>query len=499
MINFFKKRQLYLPNDVTKEKIRGRVVSGSLWSGIDSAFAALISFIRSIILARLLAPADFGIVAIATVFTQFVLIFANFGFTASIIYQRNLRTEDVATCWWGNFIVDLAATLICIGFALLSRKFTATPQTPWIIVILSFQFLINSLGSINLALLQRLFQFKTITLVKMFSYVFGFIVTLILVVTYDLGVYGLALGMVAQTLLNTLLYFVFLPWLPSRSGSFAACKKHLKYGGWFLGVNVITYANGNMGKVSIGAFLDNTQLGYYEYASRFPSMIVGELGMILNRVLFSAFSTLQNNMDELRTLVTNLFRYNALLIYPLLIGLAAVARDFVIVFYGEKWIPIILPMQLLCAYGVISIFSNPLYALANGIGKPSLPFKWTSILLPVNAVVLYLMTRHYGLEGVAVGKSFLSIFMVLTLGIELAINIQSSLAKMFLQAVPALGSTALMTMAVLGVRSLLLSNMHPSMMTIVVQVLVGAVIYIGAVRLFWPADFRKILGVIVKR
>ncbi|MFZ1985155.1 MAG: polysaccharide biosynthesis C-terminal domain-containing protein, partial [Desulfatitalea sp.] len=150
-------------------------------------------------------------------------------------------------------------------------------------------------------------------------------------------------------------------------------------------------------------------------------------------------------------------------------------------------------------YGVIRIFSNPLYALANGIGKPSLPFKWTLALLPANVIVLYFMTRHFGLEGVAVGKGFLSLFMVLTLGIELALNIKASMMKMLAQVVPALVSSALMAAAVIAVRHLLVNGLPPSVVTLGVQVVAGAAIYICAVRLFWPADFRKISGVVFKR
>ena len=205
-------------------------------------------------------------------------------------------------------------------------------------------------------MLQRLFRFKTNHPYKNVRGVISLVVTLILIIIFDFGVYGLAWGTVTGTVLTTLLYFFYLPWLPSMTASLQRAKKHLSYGGWFLGVNVITYANGNMDKAIVGGYLDSTQLGYFEYASRFPSMVVMELGQILNKVLFSAFSNLQDNFKEMSRLLSQLFRFNALLVFPMLFGLAVVARDFTLVLYGQNWEPIIVPMQILCAYGAVRIF-----------------------------------------------------------------------------------------------------------------------------------------------
>jgi O-antigen/teichoic acid export membrane protein len=499
MLETIKKRQRYLPDDVQESAVSGNVISGGLWSGADTGFSALISFVRSIILARLLAPADFGIVSIAMVFTQFVLIFANFGFTASVIYHRDLTTEDISTCWWGNFTVDLIATLVCISFALLSERFVKTPQTPWVIVILSTQFFIASIGAINAALLQRLFKFKTTTIIKMSGATTSFTVTLILVIFFNMGVYGLAVGTVFGTMLTTTLYFLYLPWLPSMAASLRRAKKHLSYGSWFLGVNVITYANANLDKTVIGSYLDNTQLGYFEYASRFPSMVVQELGQVLNRVLFSAFSNLQGNFQEMARLLRKLFRYNTLLVFPMLFGLASVAHDFTLVLYGEKWEPMIIPMQILCIYGSIRIFTNPLYALANGIGKPNMPFKWAAFALPINGIIVYLLARFYGLEGVAIGKGILALYFLFTLGVELSFSIQASFPKLLMQAFPATLCSCLMVLCVFGVKHFALASLGSTITSLVIQIVVGGVAYISALHLFFPTDMRQLLGIFSKK
>lgn len=489
-------RQAYIPVDPRNSSIKKNIVSGSLWSGANAGFNALVSFIRSIILARFLAPSDFGIVAIAMVFTQFVLIFTNIGFTASVIYHRNLSREDISTCWWGNLLVDMTATFVCIGFALLSKNFVETPETPWIIVILSAQLFIASIGSINAALLQRMFKFKAITMIQIAGTLSSFIAIMILIIAFDMGVYGLAFGTVVGTICTTLLYFIFLPWLPSMSASFTTAKKHLGYGGWFLGVNLITYANGNLDKAIVGSFLDNAQLGYLEYASRLPSMVVTELGQILNKVLFSAFSSMQNDLKVMDRLLNKLFRFNTLIVYPMLFGLAAVASDFTLVLYGQKWEPIILPMQILCIYGIIRIFTNPLYALANGIGKPNMPFKWAALGLPLNGILLFLLVQYYGLEGVTAVKCCIALYFLLTLGMELSVAINASFPKLLLQALPAALCATIMAVCVKLVRIFLLASLGASVTALAIQVCVGVVVYIAALRLLYPKDIHRLINLL---
>ena len=100
--------------------------------------------------------------------------------------------------------------------------------------------------------------------------------------------------MVAGNIVMTVLYFVYLPWLPSLRFCFTSLRKHFLYGRWFLGVNVVTYANTNVDRVAVGGMLNTTQLGYYEYASNIPLQIVTKISYVFNSVLFSAFSSLQS-------------------------------------------------------------------------------------------------------------------------------------------------------------------------------------------------------------
>ena len=491
--NLIYKRQIYLPETRYKGNIGKQVASGSMWSGIEVGTSTILQFIRSIIFARILIPSDFGVLSLATIFTEFILIFANFGFNASVIYHRQLEKKDLSTCWWGNLFIDGVVALICILFALFSTRFADDDHTVSnIICLLAVQFLILSLGSVNSALLQRQFMFKQLAIAKLTNIAVAFIVAWFCIGVFKLGVYGLVSGMIFGNICMILLFFYYLPWLPSFSFSFSHLRRHVTYGGWFLGVNLVTYVNGNLDKAIVGTYLNVTQLGFYEYAANIPLMVANKLSQVLNSVLFPAFSSLQDNLQQLGTLLNNVYRYNAMLIYPILTGIALVAPDFVLAAYGEKWRPVIEPLRLFCMFGMLRIFINPFYALCNGIGKPRLPFKWMTIYLPINAAMMFYSVKYFGVMGAIEARLFLPLFMTFTLGWQLLKLVKMSYYDLVKAIWPALLSCALMSIAVLSFEHFVIDSIDFSLVRLMVLVPLGSLCYFMSLVIFFRSDVRFI-------
>lgn len=485
-------RQDYVPADVAGTAVGGHVVSGSLWSGIGVAGTIGLQFVRSMIFARLLHPSDFGVINLANVLTQFILIFANFGFNSSIIYWRHVTRRDLATCWWGNLFVDGVAALVCVGFAFTGGRHLKQPEVSWVICLLAVQFVLLSVGSINTALMRRLFQFKRSAVVQIAGAAGTFVAAYVAVDLLHWGVYGLVAGMIFGALIMTTLSFVWMPWLPSLTFSWRTLREHANYGRWFLGVNLVTYGNQNLDRVLIGTKLTSTQLGYYDYAANLPMQVVIQLGTVLNSVLFPAFASLQDDLQELRRVLLRVMRYNALIIYPLLAGLAVVAEDFVRVAYGEKWLPIVVPTQIFCLFGMIRVLTNPYYALCNGVGKPALPFKWSVLVLPLNAALLYWGVGRGGLVGVTTAKLFLPAFMLFTLGVEILRHVHLPHRVMWQAVYPAIVCCGAMAGTVFGTRELLSHLLPGALARLLVEISVGMGVYALVLRLFWPQDLAGI-------
>jgi O-antigen/teichoic acid export membrane protein len=475
------------------DDVSSQVATGTLWSGVGVAATTLLQLVRSVIFARLLMPADFGIVNLAGVFTQFVLIFANFGFTASIIYHDDLDKRDLATSWWGNVAVDSAAAVICVLVALISGHFSENPMLVTIVALLAVQFVVTSVGTVNMALMRRCFMFRELAIVDFVGAMATFIFGWVFVGYLHWGVYGLVAGLIAGNVVMSTLYFIFLPWFPSLSFSFSSLRKHFLYGRWFLGVNVITYANTNIDRVAVGGLLNTTQLGYYEYASNIPLQVVTKVSYVFNSVLFSAFSSLQSNPDAIKELLRKLYRYNALLTFPILTGIALVASDFVQVAYGDTWMPIVPTIRLFCLYGALMLYVQPLYSVCNGVGEQQMPFRWTLIYLPVNLLLVYVGVNFGQLDGVVLARSAMPLFTAFTLGVQIMRRMRVPWPVLIQATYPAAIACLAMAVVVLGVDRLGTSLALDTIRHLFLCVVAGAAIYALVLLTFWRSDVANLL------
>ncbi len=488
MLARIRRRQAYLPPERTGH-VQQDVASGTAWSGIGMLATTGIQLVRSIIFARLLMPADFGVLSLANVLTQFVLIFANFGFNASIIFQKDLDRKDLTTCWWSNLTVDGVVAIVCCAVAYLGREPRhGTRACPGWWACWPIQFVIAAVGSINTALMRRQFMFKEISLINIAGAVTTPLAALFFVAVVPLGVYGLVIGMVAGSLVMTVLNFRYLPWLPSFTFSRARLRQHLNYGGWFLGVHVVTYINGNLDRTLIGTRLDTEQLGYYEYASNIPLTVATQLSNAINSVLFPAFSSLQDDLARLGDLLRKVYRYNALLVYPLLAGMALVADDFVLTMYGAKWAPVIPVLRVFCIVGMVRIVINPLYPLCNGLGKPRLPFKWSLVVLPINLAALWFGITYFGLMGAVQARMVVPVVIALTLGREIFRHARFRTRWLFQALLPACVCCLAMAAAVLGVRLVPYVHELPVLPRLLIQIACGGAAYLGMVVLAYRQD-----------
>ncbi len=486
-------RQNWLPPVRDEGPGGGTIVSSTAWSGLGIGATSVLQMVRSMIFARLLMPEDFGVLGLANVFTQFILIFANFGFNQSVIYQKDLDRQDLSTCFWANVGVDAATALVCAAGALVVSIFTGDTTTAYVICLLALQFVFTSLGSINSSLMRRQFMFRETAIVNFAGAAVTFAVAWALVALAGWGVYGLVAGMNIGTLAVSLLNFHYLRWLPSRTFSREAFARHFKYGRWLLGVSLVTFANGSLDRVAVGTLLSKIQLGFYEYASNIPLMLTSMLGRVLNTVLFSAFSSLQDKHEELTRLLLRVYRYNAMLIFPILAGIGLVAEDFIVVAYGERWLPILVPLRLFCAVGMFQLYAQPLYILCNGIGQPKLPFRWSLIFLPLNLGLIWAGMKLAGMNGVVAGRLVFPLFMVATLGVQVMARIKVSWGRIFAATLPAWTGCAVMAAALLGLHRSGLALPEADLLRLLVQVGAGAAAYVGFMGLFFR---RELVGLV---
>ena len=492
-----RKRQSYVPPERSSQGVTGKIVMGSFWSFVGIAGLTAIHFVGSIVFARLLDPADFGILGMAQVFTYFVIVFTQFGFNASVVYRQQLDRDSLVACWWGNLFIDGTAVLICVVGSFAGRWAGASPEVPSVICLLALQFLLVSFGSINAAMMQRRFMFRQMAFISVCGAVVSFCVSLIGIRVLDFRVFGLVLGMLSSTFVMMMMQFFYIPWLPSLGFSWSRIREHASYGHWFMWVNVVTYVNSNADRAVIGTYLDKSQLGLFDYATQIPDLIVMRLSMVINQVLFPAFSSLQDDFAELRRVLLRFLRFDTIILYPVVIGMAVAGHDFVEVAYGTKWSGVVTPLKVFCAVGLVRILAGPLVTLCNAVGKPGLPLKFNLALLPLNAAFVWFGVKFGGVAGAAGARFLPPIFMLGTLGVAIARYIGLPKKDIVKMLAPALGCGAIMSVSVTGAHVALSALKTPSLLRLVLSIVIGCLSYVGSLAALWPRDakeLRKIAG-----
>jgi teichuronic acid exporter len=372
----------------------------------------------------------------------------------------------------------------------------SSPDVARVVMLMAIQILVISVGNVHEALLIRQFKFREMALNNLVGAVTGLLVALVLTGRYGFGVYGLVISGIVANGVMTVNRFHLVPWLPSRMFSWERCRRQLAFGSSLLGVSLAGYVNGNLDRTTIGTLLDRQRLGYFEYANSIPRQIVNQLGTLLNRALFPALATVQGDVAEFRNLLLRYIRMTSLVIYPMLVGLALVADQFVLIAYGPKWQPIVLPMKIVCIGGLINLIANSLVMVCNALGRPQLALKASIVLLPVNALLTAVLVAKGGLVGAAFSRCLAPIVMLPLLWYWIGRFIRLSALDLFSALAPALIACAAMMGVLVGAGLLWAPLPEHPIVILSYKVILGGAAYCLAIWIGWRHEVDAAVGMV---
>jgi O-antigen/teichoic acid export membrane protein len=197
-----------------------------------------------------------------------------------------------------------------------------------------------------------------------------------------------------------------------------------------------------------------------------------------------------------RELLRKFYRYNSLLSFPVLVGIALVAPEFVAVAYGDKWLPIVPTIRLFCLYGVLQLYVQPFHSICNGMGLTRLPLRWMLIFLPVNLSLIWIGVHCGQLNGVVLMRSAMPIFVVLTLGVQVMRRVQVPWSTLVVATLPAVTGCTVMAAVVLVIDRAMAARQHVELTHLLVATLGGAVTYGAIMLLFWRQELAKMLALV---
>ncbi|MDF5711677.1 MAG: MOP flippase family protein [Nostoc sp. S4] len=378
---------------------RQKALEGVFWSAIQNWGRQAIAFVVFAILARLLGPETFGLVASASIFLAFIGIFLDQGFSVAIIQRKELETEHLDTAFWTNVGIGLLMTIVSIAGAGLVANFFSQPQLTPVIRWLSLSFVIITLSSTQEAIFQRNLDFKPLAIRELIAVCVGGVVGVVMAFM-GFGIWSLVSQQLTNGLVQILVLWSASNWRPRFKFSPKHFKELFTFGINVLGTQILNFVNRRSDDLLISYFLGPVALGYYSVAYRLLIIITQLLTGVTNQVAMPAFSRLQQEPEKLKSAFYKVTQLTSLISFPAFLGMAALAPELVRVLFGEQWLPSIPVMQVLAFIGIVHSVSYFNGTVLTAMGKPFWKLR-LNFMHSIANVIGFSIAVHWGIVAVA--------------------------------------------------------------------------------------------------
>ena len=385
------------------EDLKERAVRGGLARLCGQAANLVLRLGFMVVMARLLDPQDFGLVAMVTVVTGVYEIFTTAGLSSATIQKVTVTHEQISTLFWINILVGTVLCLLCLATAPVLVSFYHEPRLFWVTVALGAGFVLSAGGVQHSALLQRQLRYVTLTIIE----------TLTLLVSYALGVimavggfgyWALVGATVASPAINTALMWAIAAWIPGMPRRGVGIHSMLRFGGTIILNNLVVYIAYNFDKLLLGRFWGADVLGLYGRAYQLINVPTANLHSAVGGVAFSALARLQDDPIRLRSYFLKGYSLVIALTVPISVFGALFADDIVLVVLGPKWADAATIFRLLTPTILVFGIINPTGWLLQSVGLQERSLKIALVIAPL-VIAAYLIGLPYGPNGVAFAYS----------------------------------------------------------------------------------------------
>jgi len=389
------------------ESLRKKAERGAVWSFIDAAGNRIVQFVISVILARLLAPEQFGLIAMLTIFMAVAQAFLDSGFGLALVQKKEITEADTSSVFYFNLAIGSVLTGLLYLAAPWIAAYYERPDLSSLTRALSFVLVINSFAVVQTAMLTRHVAFKLQTKVSLISVLCSGAIGVVLAYR-GFGVWSLVAQQISRAILNVVLLWVLNRWRPALVFSFSALRRMFTFGSRMLASALLNQVFDNIYYPLIGKVFTPASLGHYARAVRLEELPSMTLTTVVTRVTIPVFSSIQEDNARLkkglRKALCTLVFMNA----PMMLLLAATAPALVKVMLTDKWLPCVPYLQLLCIQGLL----YPLHAINLSIlmakGRSDL-FLRLEMIKKALVVCNVLITWRWGIVAIIIGQIVLGL------------------------------------------------------------------------------------------
>ena len=454
------------------------VMRSLLWKLMERTGVQGVQFILQIIFARLLTPNDYGIISLITIFIALANVFIQSGFNTALIQKKDTTEEDFSSVFYLSLLVAGILYIILFISSPYIAKFYGIKELILVLRVLSIILFFGAINSIQNAVVSRTMNFRKLFTSSIFSAIISGVIGIILAYL-GFGVWALVAQQIINQISITIILWFTLKWRPRLVFSITRIGSLFSYGWKLLVSSLIDTLYMNLRSLIVGKVYTSEMLAFYNRGDQFPQIIVSNINGSIQSVMLPTLSLEQDNKKRVKELVRRSIVTSSFLLFPLMIGLAVIAEPLIKILLTEKWLSCVPFMQIFClTYALWPIHTANLQAI-NALGRSDIYLKLEIIKKIVGATIL-IISMFYGVYAIAIGgllsgviSSFINSYPNLRL-------LDYSYKEQIKDIIPSL----LLSIIMGGiVYSILFFNLSPYL-TLIIQILVGAIVYISLAKLF---------------
>jgi PST family polysaccharide transporter len=446
------------------------------------------SFLVTLILARLLSPDAFGLLGMVTVFTGFIAIFKDLGLGSSIVQDLDVDQAQLSSLYWMNAIFAFLLLLITVAIAPLVATFYEQPAVAPIMMALSISFPLSALSMVHTALLRKQLRFRELAIVQNLATGIGGFVG-VLMAFMGLGVWALVAQQLTNQFVKMVMEWRVVSWRPELSFSIRNIGAQLNFGITLQIGSVLVYSSRNVDDFLIGKVSGASVLGIYQMAYRLMLWPLQRVSNVIGQVMFPALSAIQKDKQRVKHAFLRAISVIALVTFPMVLGMWVVSRSAITVILGEKWTEVIPIFQVLCILGLVQSISTNTGWIFLSQGRTDVRLKLLGIF-SVFYIASFVIGIQWGAMGVAICYTLVSIALT-PFQLHVAGRLIDMSVKDVLEAVANIFACAAgMAILVLCLQYILPVE-WPDWAFLLVQVPAGAAVYLALLHLFDVETYRE--------
>lgn len=450
------------------------VIKNFLWRFAERCSAQMVSLVVSIVLARLLAPEDYGVIALVTVFTTIMQVFVDSGLGTALIQKKNADDLDFSSVFYFNFAVCLILyTAMFAAAPFIARFYNNAALTPLVRVI-SLTIVISGVKGIQQSYVSRNMLFKRFFYATLGGTIFSAFLGIGLAYA-GFGVWALVAQQLSNAAIDTLILWLTVPWRPKKMFSWDRLKGLLSYGWKLLASGLLDRVYSSLRSLIIGKMYSPADLAFYERGNQFPDVIITNINTSIDSVLLPTMASSQDDRATVKSMTRRAIKTSTYIMAPLMMGLAFCAEPIVRLVLTEKWLPCVPFLRIFCiTYMFYPIHTANLNAI-KALGRSDLFFK-LEIVKKIVGLTILLSVMWFGVMAMAYSLLLSSVLGQIINTWPNRKLLDYSYPDQLKDILP-----SILLAVGMGICVWLVSLLHLSdAVTLLLQIPLGAVIYIGA-------------------